>query len=92
MTMAADATKEIQFEIQCLIRSGMIHASKNCARKSSRLPRRSSVSAKVGKDTNYTNPHEFAKGGKRFSSTHETRELTRIKKSDSREVSCDIEH
>ena len=43
-------------------------------------------------DTNYTNPYEFAKRGKRFPFAHETHELTRIKKSDSREVSRDIEH
>jgi nucleoside diphosphate kinase len=62
------------------IRSGILCAatplSKNSARKSSR------------EDTNYTNPHEFAKRGKRFSFAHETHELTRIKKSDSREVSA----
>jgi hypothetical protein len=36
------------------------------------LSRRSSVQAKAGEDTNYINPHEFAKGGKRFSFAHET--------------------
>jgi hypothetical protein len=34
MIMAADATKEIQCEIQCLIRFGMIRASSNSAKKS----------------------------------------------------------